>query len=284
MGTYGMIDFDEEEIDAAGHWYGGQGSMLYAIMSTGSLRRGTIRPRHPDGTQMTDDEWIVDLAERLESEAEDAAKDAAKQAKKAKGDEKKELLADIDGLRGIAHKAQQFVKTKQKQQPSTRVHHAAKRKTSKLVDDAAAAYEVVDRLKRKPSKLVADAASAYEFVDRLKHGHRTTKSPAQLQREIDEVLANTGSSSSPKRSHATIKSSEPIYTLSGEELVALRAFAKANGRSWKSKLNDAWMTGHYDRYSGTDDYGTLQWIRNRFGPSWLVKFAFDRPKTHTVKH
>lgn len=86
---------------------------------------------------------------------------------------------------------------------------------------------------------------------------------------------------SGKRSHATKATpSEPIYTLSTEELQALRTFANANGRSWKSKLNTAWMTG---RYPGTDDYGTLQLIRNRFGPSWLVRFSFDRPKTHSVK-
>ena len=110
MGSYGSIDFDDEEIEAASHWYGGQGSMLYAITSTGALSRGTIRPRHTDGTPMTDEEWIVDLAERLESEADEAARDAGTRAKKAKGDEKKELKADQEGLRSIAFKARQFVR------------------------------------------------------------------------------------------------------------------------------------------------------------------------------
>ena len=103
------IIFDDEEIDAASHWYGGQGSMLYAVTSTGSLSRGTIRPRHDDGTPMSDEEWMIDLAERLEGEAEKAAREAAKQAKKAKGDEKKELLADREGLRSIALRAGAFV-------------------------------------------------------------------------------------------------------------------------------------------------------------------------------
>jgi len=110
MGTYGVIDFDDEEIEAASHWYGGQGSMLYAITSTGALSRGTIRPRHPEGGLLTDEEWIVDLAERLKGEAEQSARDAAKQAKKAKGDEKKELLADREGLLSIAYKEGQFVR------------------------------------------------------------------------------------------------------------------------------------------------------------------------------
>jgi hypothetical protein len=129
MGIYGVIDFDEEEIEAAGHWYGGQGSMLYAITSTGSLRRGTIRPRHDDGTPMTDDEWIVDLAERLESEAEEAARDAKKQAKKAKGAEKKELLADADGLSSIAFKANAFVRDAAR---ATKAAHAAKKTPAQL--------------------------------------------------------------------------------------------------------------------------------------------------------
>lgn len=135
MGTYGVIDFDDEEIEAAGHWYGGQGSMLYAITSTGALSRGTIRPRNDDGSPMTDEEWIVDLAERLEGEAESAASDAAKQAKKAKGDEKKELIADREGLRSIAFKAGQFIRDAKREKKSshatrrTRVHHASKKTT-----------------------------------------------------------------------------------------------------------------------------------------------------------
>ena len=86
-----------------------------------------------------------------------------------------------------------------------------------------------------------------------------------------------------RRNHSTVKSAEPIYTLSADQLQALRTFAKANGRSWKFKLNHAWSTGRYHDYKGTDDYGSLQQVRNRFGPSWLVRFAFDRAKTHSVK-
>ena len=233
------IIFDDEELAAASHWYGGQGSMLYAIVSTGALRRGTNRPRADEGGLMTDEEWIVDLAERLADEAEASAKEAAKQAKKAKGDEKKELIADREGLLSIAYKARQFVRDAaraKKQQVPTR-QHATKRQFAK-------------------------------------------KAPAQLDREIAEALAHR-----PSRHHSTVKGSEPIYTytLSAEELEALRTFAKANGRSWKSKLNHAWMTGRYRDYSGTDDYGTLQWIRNRFGPTWLSRFSFERVKTHSVK-
>ena len=103
------ILFDDEELEAASHWYGGQGSMLYAITSTGALSRGSIRPRHDDGTPMTDEEWMSDLAQQLEWEADQAAKDARKQSKKARGKERKELLADEEALLSIAAKASEYV-------------------------------------------------------------------------------------------------------------------------------------------------------------------------------
>ena len=89
------------------------------------------------------------------------------------------------------------------------------------------------------------------------------------------------------RHHSTRGGSEdlgPRYTLTADQLDVLRTFAKANGRSWKSKLNVAWSTGRYNDYPGTDDYGTLQEIRNMFGPSWLVKLQIDNAKTHRARH
>jgi len=46
-----------------------------------------------------------------------------------------------------------------------------------------------------------------------------------------------------------------------EQLAALAEYRAANGRTWKSKLIDDWMTGRC--------YGELQAIRNTFGPRWL---------------
>ena len=64
-------------------------------------------------------------------------------------------------------------------------------------------------------------------------------------------------------------------TLTAEQLKALQEWAKVHGRTWKSKLRQAWMTGDYD---GIDQYGNtaayLQQVRNTFGPSWLVRFIF----------
>jgi hypothetical protein len=55
-----------------------------------------------------------------------------------------------------------------------------------------------------------------------------------------------------------------------EQLAALRAFAARNGRTWKRKLLDAWMTGRVDLEG--PDAGHLRRIRNDFGPTWLASF------------
>jgi transposase-like protein len=39
------------------------------------------------------------------------------------------------------------------------------------------------------------------------------------------------------------------------------------------RLREAWMTGQYYL---ADDEGTLQRIRNNFGPSWLVRFSLSK--------
>lgn len=105
------IIFDDDEIEAASHWHGGQSSMLYAVTSTGALSRGTHRPYNDDeGRPMTDEEWMTDLAERLAREAEEAARDASKQAKKAKGREKRELLADANALLNMVDKIRDAIR------------------------------------------------------------------------------------------------------------------------------------------------------------------------------
>jgi hypothetical protein len=71
-----------------------------------------------------------------------------------------------------------------------------------------------------------------------------------------------------------------MIRLTSDQLAALRLFAAANGRCWKSALNQAWCTGRYDQYNGADEDGLLQQVRNTFGPSWLVRFRFDNASTH----
>jgi hypothetical protein len=63
-----------------------------------------------------------------------------------------------------------------------------------------------------------------------------------------------------------------------EQIQALRTFAAANGRTWKSKLNEAWMSGRYNDYSGTERSDLLQQVRNNLGPSWLVRFILPDPQ------
>lgn len=57
-----------------------------------------------------------------------------------------------------------------------------------------------------------------------------------------------------------------------EQLAALIAFAAANGRTWKDKLNRSWEVG--------DTHGQwtapLRQVRNNLGPSWLMRFKLPR--------
>lgn len=55
---------DDDELNLATAWHGGQATMLYAVASTGHLQRGTVRPHGYE----TIDEWELDLAERLRRE------------------------------------------------------------------------------------------------------------------------------------------------------------------------------------------------------------------------
>jgi hypothetical protein len=72
----GKIEIPAEFASIAANWHGGQASMLYAVASTGSLSRGSIRPQVRDydtgaGRQADDAEWIHGLAETLSSELSD---------------------------------------------------------------------------------------------------------------------------------------------------------------------------------------------------------------------
>lgn len=68
------IEFDADELSVAEQWHGGQSSMLYAIASTGALKRGMLRPHG----LTTDAEWFIHIAERLADEADEVARMARK--------------------------------------------------------------------------------------------------------------------------------------------------------------------------------------------------------------
>jgi hypothetical protein len=55
-----------------------------------------------------------------------------------------------------------------------------------------------------------------------------------------------------------------------EQLEALRAFAAENGRTWKTKLNEAWMNANAS--INGEHSPELQQVRNRLGPRWLKTF------------
>lgn len=52
--------------------------------------------------------------------------------------------------------------------------------------------------------------------------------------------------------------------LTPDQIAAIRRYAGAHGRTWKSKLQDDWF---HARTSGE-----MQTLRNTHGPSWLVSF------------
>jgi len=56
--------------------------------------------------------------------------------------------------------------------------------------------------------------------------------------------------------------------LTPRQLDALARVAKYYGRTWKSTLRQAWMTGQYGCYM--EDREALQNVRNSYGPSWLA--------------
>lgn len=59
-------------------------------------------------------------------------------------------------------------------------------------------------------------------------------------------------------------------TLTAEQMAAVKAYAAAHGRTWKAQLNYEWMSG--------TARGSLQQLRNTFGPSWLVRFRLPKEK------
>ena len=55
----------------------------------------------------------------------------------------------------------------------------------------------------------------------------------------------------------------PQREFSAQAKEALNAFASRNGRYWKSRLREAWLTGNYRRYGAdVDEAAALQRIRN----------------------
>lgn len=62
--------------------------------------------------------------------------------------------------------------------------------------------------------------------------------------------------------------------LTRDQYQALSDWETKYGRTWKSKLRNAWITGNYDAFTGSN---YLQQMRNSYGPSWLVGFRFGTP-------
>lgn len=53
------------------------------------------------------------------------------------------------------------------------------------------------------------------------------------------------------------------------QMEAIKRFAETHGRTWKSRLIDAWISG---RDARLPDGGLLRQVRNQLGPQWLRGF------------
>jgi hypothetical protein len=61
------------------------------------------------------------------------------------------------------------------------------------------------------------------------------------------------------------------------EVRALRAFAAAHGRSWKSKLTfDYWMNARLWHGPEAGMGAALHRLRNAYGPSWLQRYRLPK--------
>ncbi len=129
------IKFDHDELKVAEQWHDGITSMLYAITSTGSLKRSPFERCRPHvecdaclgcgwtspteqcrachGARMTDEQWLAYLAERLENEASEAAKEARLRVRRAKHarrrDEAQEMAEHAVALDAIAARCREAI-------------------------------------------------------------------------------------------------------------------------------------------------------------------------------
>ena len=62
-----------------------------------------------------------------------------------------------------------------------------------------------------------------------------------------------------------------------EQTAALQRFAQTHGRTWKSKLADAWISGRDDRLP---DGSLLRQVRNELGPQWLRTAVLSSSAVH----
>lgn len=60
-----------------------------------------------------------------------------------------------------------------------------------------------------------------------------------------------------------------------EQIAALKTFAAAHGRNWKSELSRYWFSGWGEYGYERAEVAYLQQLRNQFGPQWLRAYSLD---------
>ena len=97
------IEIPQQYFDLCNGWYDGQGSMLYAIASTGNLTLGSIRPRVYDSDRyMTDEEWYWSLFSDLGAELRQIIRNIEKQDKENEVEDYEELKNFLDWAEEIS--------------------------------------------------------------------------------------------------------------------------------------------------------------------------------------
>jgi hypothetical protein len=72
------IGIPVEFVQLCRKWYDGQGDMMYAVMSTGGLATGSVRPYSNDAKRsLSDEEWYVSLWHSLAHDVRQAVKSAS---------------------------------------------------------------------------------------------------------------------------------------------------------------------------------------------------------------
>jgi hypothetical protein len=64
------------------------------------------------------------------------------------------------------------------------------------------------------------------------------------------------------------------------EVDEIRAFAKVEGRPWKSTLQrESWWRGLPAKDRNGKEYPSLYGLRNTHGPSWLMEYRIPKEET-----
>ena len=131
--------------------------------------------------------------------------------------------------------------------------------------------------KKKPS--AAQLRARKKFVAMVRARAKAAKAKKKAAKKVTAkrkpAVKRAVKRTTKKRPRVTVTVKNP---LSADQAAAIRQFAKANGRNWKSELRYLWETGAYGRaILGGAEPALLQQVRNSLGPAWLKNYKVSKP-------